>query len=209
LLVGPVAKAPPLWRSPIRRDSTDLALPLQRALEQDASGRGPYRAVVLLSDGRQTVKAAPDADRLPLPQELAERLKAQGTPLLPVALGAKQDRPTVAVVKVEAPSILLKDAGSTEQVNVVVKALVRVSGVPARVIPVELRGKGGVVLGRRAIDHNGKDQEHALSFPLALPEEGPQRLEVVVPPVPGVADEAQGRRGVEVAVVRDQAEVMV
>jgi hypothetical protein len=186
-------------RTVARRDFTDLGLALDAAAKRGDGGPRPYRAVVLFSDGRR------NRGRQPLDQ--ADRLALRRTPLLPVLTAARQVRPSVVVTAVEAPPLVLKDAGDKAGVNVVVKARVRVRGVPPGTLLVDLVGNKGR-LATRTLTHTGRE-EYDVVFPVELAEEGPHHLTVKVRPVAGVPESETVSRGAETAVVREKTEVLL
>src|SRR5262249_43138582 len=109
---------------------------------------------------------------------------------------------------VEAPPLVLKEAGDdSAKVNLVVKARVRVRGVPPGTLLVDLLGNRGR-LATRLLTHTGKE-EYDVLFPVELAEEGPHHLTVKVRPVAGVPESELVSRTTETAVVRDRTEVLL
>src|SRR4051812_24608478 len=125
-------------------------------------GRGTVRGVVLFTDGRQ--------NRGELPFDLAGKLGKLNAPIYPVGFGSQpqlqqapagtpsQSRQTLAVTSIEAPSVVLKDPHDSQTINAMVKANLRLRGVPAQMLSVELRN-GDQVLGRQPLPHNGQDRD--------------------------------------------------
>lgn len=182
------------------RGFTDLNRPLDRALEQAMQGRGALRGVVLFSDGRQ--------NRGEQPFRLAGKLRELKAPIYPVALGAHQSRPTLAVVSIEAPSVVLKDPEVSQTINAMVKANLRLRDVPPQVLTVELTN-GDQVFGRQRLPHNGVDRDVPVYFPVSLDKEGPQKLTVAIQAPQNWADQSALKRQHEITVVKEQAEVMM
>jgi len=117
---------------PPSRAFTDLHLPLANALERAIQGRGAVRGVVLLTDGRQ------NHGELPLawprtwassrsPRHLSRRA---GHPPGPHYPGRGEHR---------GPPVVLKDPEDAQTINAVVKANVRVRGLPPQPLTVELK----------------------------------------------------------------------
>src|SRR6266851_1700989 len=92
---------------------TDLGLPLDPALEQPDA-----QAVILLTDGRH--------NRGELPAGRAAKLGERETPIYPIALGSRQAGPDVAIMGLETPNAVFKNADGNEQINTTVKATLRV-----------------------------------------------------------------------------------
>ncbi len=182
------------------RAFTDLNRPLDTALEQALRGRGTVRGILLFSDGRQ--------NRGEQPFQLAGKLRELKAPIYPVLVGADRSRATLAVVSIEAPSVVLKDPQDSQTINAMIKANLRLRDVPAQILTVELRN-GDQVLGRQRVRHNGADKDQAVYFPVSLDQEGAQKLTVAIQPPPGWADRTALSRQHEITVVKEQAEVMM
>jgi hypothetical protein len=176
---------------------TDLGLPLDRALEQSDS---ETRGVVLLTDGRH--------NRGEMPAGRAAKLGERKTPIYGIALGAKQAGPDVAIIGLETPNAVFKDAENAQNVNTAVKATLRARSLPAQEIVVELQGMGRTLEQKRIV-HDGTDREYPLSFAAALSEEGTQKLTVMARPARGLAHAENASRSALVKVVEDQAEVLL
>lgn len=181
-------------------DFTDLGMPLRRALELAGPGRGEVRGVLLLTDGRH--------NRGPLPADEAARLGEHKVPVYPIALGTRQPGPDLAIVGLEAPNAVFKEAEAGRHTNVTVKATLQVRGLSAQEIVVELRS-GGRVLDQKHVVHDGKDRDYPLAFAAGLAEEGTQKLTVTVRPVAGQMHPENASRSALVKVVEDQAEVLL
>lgn len=146
--------------------NTNLNLPLQRALQPGNQQPGKLLGVVILTDGQH--------NQGPPPLELAKELARQQIPIFTVAIGSKQPPIDVAVIDVQAPKQVFKDAEAT------VAAKLRVSGLPPQDLNVELSGSGAFKKQQKTIQHDGKNRVYTASFPIKLEEVGAQRLEVRV-----------------------------
>lgn len=120
-------------------ESTALGAALGEALDASRAGDGVLRAVIVVSDGAQ--RARPPRDAAPL--SVANRLAAEGVPLLAVAVGqrAAGDNADVAV-----DDLVVSDtafAGAPLDVT----AALRVTGYPNRSVRVRLlwENAGGVL----------------------------------------------------------------
>src|SRR5215471_6471436 len=174
---------------------TDLGLPLDRALEQSDA-----QTVILLTDGRH--------NRGELPAGRAAKLGERKTPIYAIALGSSQAGPDVAIVGLEAPSAVFKNAEGSDQVNTTVKATLRVRGLPAQEIVVELQGMGRTLEQKRVV-HDGTDRDYPLAFATTLNDEGTQKLTVVARPVREAGHAENRSRSTLVKVVDDQAEILL
>ncbi len=203
---GKAPGVPAEERTSPERDSTDLNRPLNHALEVATQGRGAVRGVILLTDGKQ-----PNESALPFSQ--AFQLSKLAAPIYPVGLGTRESRTALAVVSIDAPSVILKDPQKAQTINALVKANIRLRGVPANVITVELKRddpkEGPQVLGRQTIPHNGVDRDQSVFFPISLDKEGPQKLTVEIQAPPGWTDLTALKRKHEIAVIKEQAEVLM
>jgi hypothetical protein len=175
--------------------STNLGLPLDCALEQPDA-----RAVILLTDGRHNKGETPTGR--------AEKLGERKTPIYSIALGCRQAGPDVAVTGLETPNAVFKNAEGSEQINTTVKATLRVRGLPAQEITVELLGLGRVLEQRRIV-HDGTDRDYPLSFAVTLNEEGTQKLTVTARPARDAGNAANRSRSALVKVVEDQADILL
>src|SRR5262249_36786152 len=123
-------------------------------------------------------------------------------PVYPVALGARQAPPDVAVASVRAPSSVFKD------VDVPVEARVKVTGLPAQEFVVELRRPAGPPLEER-IRHEGGDRVYPLRFQVRPSQTGTQPLTVTARPVEGETRTDNNSRPVVVNVADDKAKVLL
>jgi hypothetical protein len=174
---------------------TDLGMPLDRALEQPDA-----HAVILLTDGRH--------NRGELPAVRAEKLGERKTPIYSIALGARQAGPDVAIIGLESPNAVFKNADGNDQINTTIKATLRVRGLPAQEITVELLGLGRTLEQKRIV-HNGTDRDYPLNFATTLNEEGTQKLTVTARPARDAGHPANRSRSALVKVVEDQADVLL
>jgi hypothetical protein len=169
---------------------TDLGPPLQRALEP--GGTGKLLGVILLTDGQHNRGSPP----LALAGELGER----GVPIYAVALGSKQPPVDVAVVEVQAPAQVFKDAEAT------VAARVRVQGLPAQQLAVELHGLPGEVKQEKKIQHDGSNRVYLVEFAVKLEQIGTQRLDIHAQPTLKSVEETTTENNRLATVVRVAAE---
>src|SRR5205085_5462665 len=88
---------------------TDLRLPLARALERTGPGQGKILGVVLLTDGQHNAGDPPNKKA----RELGERK----VPIYPIALGALEPPPDVAIISLKAPHAVFKDVEATIDVR--------------------------------------------------------------------------------------------
>lgn len=147
---------------------TNVSLPLQRALQTNNRQAGKLLGVILLTDGQH--------NQGPSPLEIAKELTRQQIPVYPIAIGSKQPPIDLAVLDVQAPKQVFKDAEAT------VETKLRATGLPAQDLIVELHGSGKFSKQQKTIQHDGKDRIYTTSFPVKLSDVGNQRLEVRVRP---------------------------
>ncbi len=192
---------------------TDLNIPLARGLDRG----GPVRGVILLTDGQHN--PAPGGQPT-APVALAEQLAQRQVPVYAVGLGAAPvgadhrapPPPDVAVAAVRAPDAVLRPRSSDPEqaatTNVDVQATVRINGLPAQDVPVELL-RDGKRLQQKVIHHDGHDRDYPVTFAASLTKEGTEQLTVRVPPVPGEGHPGNNSRSVSVKVVEDTADVLL
>jgi hypothetical protein len=180
---------------------TDLRLPLVRALERSGAGHGKVLGIILLTDGQHNAGEPPTAKAA----ELGERR----LPIYPIALGARQPPPDVAVVSVQAPAAVFKDVETPIDVSF------KITGLPAQDFLVELHrtGKDGKkALAERLVHHAGKDRTYSESFPVQMDEVGTQTLQATVRPVNPDTKETRGdnnSRLTTISVADDKAKVLL
>jgi hypothetical protein len=143
---------------------TDLRLPLVRAFERSGPGKGKVLGVILLTDGQHNLGDPPNRKA----QELGER----NIPIYPLALGARQPPPDVALVSVKAPHAVFKDVDAPVEVRF------KITGLPAGEFVVDLYRAGAQEdkLAERTIQHDGKDREYLETFPVRMDRAGTQSL---------------------------------
>jgi hypothetical protein len=173
---------------------TDLRLPLERALERSGDDRGGLLGVILLTDGQHNWGNSPEPRAL----ELGER----GVPIYPIALGARQAPPDIAVTAVKAPASVFQG------VEVPVEARIKVSGLPAQDLVVELQVPGQLPVEVH-IQHDGSDRYHSVHFQARLDKVGSQALTVSARSVPGEIRSDNNNRPVVIHVADDQAKVLL
>ncbi len=149
---------------------TDLRLPLLRAQEMTNGDDRDLIGVVLLTDGQHNSGEPPVKKAI----ELGERK----IPIFPVALGARQPPPDIAVVRVKAPNNVFKEVDAPIEVRF------KVTSLPAQDVKVELRLEGAEkkLLDARIVHHDGKDREYVERFPVRLEKVGTQTLVATVTP---------------------------
>jgi hypothetical protein len=179
---------------------TDLRLPLLRALERSGPDRGRVLGVVLLTDGQHNWGPSPAAKA----GELGERK----VPVFAVPLGALEPPPDIAVVAMKAPANVFKDVDAN------VEARVKVSGLPAQDVIVELL-QGGKVNDpehTKTIHHDGGDRLYPVRFQVRMDRVGTQTLEVRARPADPRTREVSAdnnRAAALVRVARDKARVLL
>lgn len=156
-------------KRPVAARATDLRLPLARSLERDGTDRGKILGIVLLTDGQHNWGQPPVAK--------ASELGEHGLPVFPVALGAKQGPPAIAVAHVKAPPAVFKD------VDVGIEARVQITGLPAGTFLVELQRPNQPPLLEK-IKHDGTDRSYLVPFTLRLDQVGTQTLTVTAKQAP-------------------------
>jgi hypothetical protein len=172
--------------------STNLGPPLQRGLERRATSEGKLLGVILLTDGQHNDGTPP----LALAKELGER----EVPIYAIGLGAKQPPVDLAVIEVQAPAQVFKDAEAT------VEARVRVQGLPAQKIAVELHGLLGEAKHEKMIEHDGTNRVYRVEFPIKLDQLGTQRLEIRARPTLESVKETTSENNRLATVIRVAAE---
>jgi hypothetical protein len=151
---------------------TDLRLPLLRAIERSGPGQSKVLGIVLLTDGQHNTGEPPGSKA----RELGER----SLPIYPIALGSRRPPPDAAMVALQAPNAVFKD------VDTVIEAMVKITGLPAQDFLVELQRTGAdgkKKLAERIVHHEGKDRTYTESFSVRMDEAGTQTLSASVRPV--------------------------
>lgn len=180
---------------------TDLRLPLERALKQDGEGEGKIVGVVLLTDGQHNVHEPGNLRREP-PAKKSIELGEHGLPVFPVALGARQGPPDVALVGLKAQPTVFKD------VDLPVEARFKVTGIPAGEIVVELQRPGKPAIEKK-IKHDGKDAYHNVTFQVRMDEAGTKSMTVTARPVEKETRADNNGRPVTVNVADEKARVLL
>jgi hypothetical protein len=179
---------------------TDLRLPLLRAQEMAAPGQGKVLGVILLTDGQHNYGDPP--------VKKARELGNREMPVFPIALGARQPPPDVAVVAVKTPAAVFKD------VEVPVEIDFKVTGLPEQDLTVSLYhlGKEKKLLEERTVKHDGKTVDYTERFQVRLADVGPQNLLATVKPTNPATKEIRTDNNSWPAVVNiadDKAKVLV
>jgi hypothetical protein len=173
---------------------TDLRLPLDEALKRSGRDEGKILGVVLLTDGQHNWGVSPVKKAI----ELGEHK----VPVFPVALGARQAPPDVALVGIKAPPAVFKD------VDVSVEARFKISGLPAQDVVVELQRPGQKPLEEK-IHHDGTDRYYTVPFQVRLDKPGAQTVTVAARPVAGETRTDNNGRPVVINVADDKAKVLL
>jgi hypothetical protein len=173
---------------------TDLRLALEQAQKRSGQDQGKVLGVVLLTDGRHNWG--------PSPVKKAIELGEHKIPVYPVALGARQAPPDVALVGIKAPPAVFKD------VDVPVEARFKISGLPAQEVVVELQRPDQPPLVER-IQHDGTDRYYTVPFQVRLDKAGTQTLTVAARPVDGETRKDNNGRPVVINVADDKAKVLL
>jgi hypothetical protein len=179
---------------PQQRSATDLGLPLARGLELSGPEKGKLLGVVVLTDGQHNSGPSP----VPKAQELGEHR----VPLFPIALGARLAPPDLALVSVRAPTSVFKD------VEAPVEARIKISGLPAQDVVVELQRPNSPPLEER-FHHDGSDRSYAVRFNVRLDKPGAQSLQVAVKPLKGEIRTDNNSRPFVINVADDKAKVLL
>ena len=181
-------------RPPEKRGGTDLRLPLLHALERAGPEEEKMLGVVLLTDGRHNWGPSPVAKAIELGQH--------GVPIYPVALGAPEAPPDIALAGVKAPPAVFKN------VETPVEARVKISGLPRQEVVVELQRPGREPL-QQTIAHDGSDGYRTVRFAVKLDQVGAQSLTVAVKPAAGEIRTDNNTRTAVVNVADDKAKVLM
>lgn len=179
-------------------DSTDLRLPLIRALERSGKAEGKILGVVLLTDGQHN--KYDNEGQTPVTKAI--EMGQQEIPVYPIAIGAKLAPPDVAVASVRAPAAAFKD------VDVPVEARVKISGLKKQEVVLELTQAGKPPLTER-IAHDGNDRYHTVRFQVKLDQVGTQTLTVTAKPVEGEIRSDNNSKQVAINVADDKAKVLL
>ncbi len=169
---------------------TDLKQPLNRVLERTSADPGKVLGIVVLTDGQH--------NHGPSPVPRAVELGKQKIPVYPIALGARESPPMIAVPEVKALPTIFKD------VDVDVQARVLVTGLPAQEILVELERPGQPPLTQR-IKHDGSDRAYIRTFTVRPNQLGTQTMKVTAKQLPG----ATGPDGKKVRTDNNQRQFVI
>jgi hypothetical protein len=173
---------------------TDLRLPLTHSLDAAHADQARVLGVILLTDGQHNWG--------PSPVSQAQTLGEQGIPIYPIALGAKQPPPDIALVGVKAPSAVFKNADAP------VEARLKVSGLPAQEIVVQLQRPDQAPLEEH-LHHDGTDRYYTIPFQIRLEKTGTQALLVSAKPAPGEIRSDNNSRTCAIQVADDTARVLL
>jgi hypothetical protein len=179
---------------------TNLRLPLVRALERTGAENTKVLGIVLLSDGRHNTGEEPSAK--------ADELRASGVPVFPVALGARQPPPDVAMLSLQAPPSVFRN------VEVQVEVAFQVSGLGPQDLRLDMHrsGKTKKLLASRTIHHDGTDRHYTEKVPLQMDEVGTYGLTATVTPLSADVKEtssANNAKTTTINVADDTAKVLL
>jgi hypothetical protein len=178
---------------------TDLRLPLQRALGNSGQEGRRILGIVLFTDGQHNLGPSPVAKAL----EMAERR----IPIYPVALGGRSSPPDVAILEMKAPANVFKGVDANVEVRV------RVAGLPAQDVVVELLENGQAAPEHhRVLAHDGTDRVYHVRFQARLDKVGTHTLTVNARPASKDVREISEANNQATAVVRvasDKARVLL
>lgn len=184
--VGTVLKT--LLKDP-RGPNTDIG----DALRFVAGQVGEDATVLVVSDGRQNVGAAP--------QDPARELASKGARVFTLLIGSRQIARDAAVDYVDAPDWVYKDD------DIDISPVIRLDGLKDREVTVELQ-RGGEVIGTRKITPHTDQFKAPLHF-TDRPDEGVQDYTVKILPVPDEAVLDNNNRSVRVAVKNEKIKVLI
>src|SRR5262245_27598628 len=179
---------------------TDLRAPLRHALERSGPDQGRTLGLVLLTDGQHNLGLSP--------VKKAGDLGKLGVPVYPVALGAREAPPDIALLEVKAPANVFKG------VDAAVEARFKVSGLAAQELIVELhQGQGPPAEEHiKRVPHDGTDRLYTVPFQVRMDQVGTRALEVKVRLTLKGTKEINAENNSRTAVVRvadDRAKVLV
>ena len=142
---------------------TDLGLALT---ENSGPNRPGLLGIILLSDGRHNVGAAPF--------ERAESLGRQRTPIFPVVIGARDAPSDLMILDVDAKAEAAKD------MIVPIEIRVKATQLPPQDLTVEMQFEGKAVLPehRQVIPHKGKDEVYAVRFQARMDKLGTHTYQI-------------------------------
>lgn len=180
--------------------STDLTLPLKQATNRSGVDSGRILGVVLLTDGQHNLPVSL-MDRT---TEMAERK----IPIYPIAVGARQSPPDIAILGVSMPPTVFQDV----DVNVAVRF--RVTDIKEQDLKITIfeSGKENEPLEERTVKHDGKNQEFYETFSIRMKDAGTRMLNVRVEPQSEdvkETDQSNNTNTSLVNVAKDKADVLV
>jgi hypothetical protein len=184
----------PSFSETARSSFTDIRSPLARALEAARRNQGRVLGVVLLTDGQHNWGPSPVAQ--------AQSLAEQRIPIYPIALGARKAPPDIAMVGIKTPSAVFKDADAP------VEARLKVSGLPAQEIMVQLQGPG-LASQEERFHHDGTDRYYTIPFQVRLDKAGTQSLIVRAQSAPGEISPDNNSRQTAIQVAEDTGRVLL
>jgi hypothetical protein len=168
-----------------------------------APDKGKVLGVVILTDGQHNVHEEQPGRQRKTPAKLALDLGEQKLPLYPVGLGARQAPPDIVVVDTKAPPAVFKD------VDAEVTARIKISGLPAQEVVVELQRPDGQPPLEEHIKHDGSDRYYNVRFQVRLDKPGTQALTVKARPVEKEIRTDNNSRPVVINVADDKMRVLL
>jgi len=179
---------------PLNLASTDLRQPLARALERTTAEEGKLTGVLLLTDGQHNWG--------PSPVQKALELGEHQVPIYAIALGARESPPDVAVVSIKAPPAAFKN------VDVSVEARIKVSGLPAQDLTIQMESPGKSPQEEH-LHYEGGEQYYTVRYQCRLDQVGAQELSVTAKAVAGEIRTDNNRRSTVINVADDKAKVLI
>jgi hypothetical protein len=159
---------------------------------------------VLLTDGQHNSGVPPN--------KKAQELGEHQIPIYPVALGASQSPPNLAIVSLKSPSAVFKDVDASIDVRF------KITGLKAQDFILQLHRTGAKaeeekkILAERTVHHDRKDRDYTESFPARLEEAGTQTIVATIrgvnPDVVVVAPQNTSR-ATSINVADDKAKVLL
>jgi len=173
-------------------ESTNLAAGFS-LIGQQVSSDEPA-SVIVLSDGRQTVKDDP--------AEPVRLLASRGIKVHTLLIGSREVSPDAAVDQIDAPEWIYKDD------TLRASARIRLDGLSGRRIKVEFL-RGADVLDTQYVAAATKAETQTLAFTDKPPEGPGYEYQVRVEDVPGEINHENNRQTFRVAVKKDKLAVLV
>ena len=175
------------------KDPTGSNTDIADALRVVADQAGEDATVLVVSDGRQNIGAAP--------QESARELATKGARVFTLLIGSRHVARDAAVGSIDAPDWVYKDD------DVVISPVIRLDGLKDREVTVELWRGNELVSTRKITPHT--DQFKAPLHFTDRPEEGVHDYAVKILPLPDEAVLDNNSRSIRVAVKNDKIKILI